>query len=90
VRTEGWVEKCDFCIHKLRKGEKPYCVESCPANARIVGNIEDAGSDVGQLIKKYKPMRIKNNKGEWLKDTEKGTKPNVYYVRSYKAESQKV
>ncbi|MCL5807321.1 MAG: 4Fe-4S dicluster domain-containing protein [Deltaproteobacteria bacterium] len=89
VRTDGWVEKCDFCIHRLRKSEKPYCVESCPANARIVGNIEDPGSEVSQLIKKHKPTRLKNNKGEWLKDGEKGTKPNVYYIKSFKAESQK-
>jgi Fe-S-cluster-containing dehydrogenase component len=89
VRTDGWVEKCDFCIHRLRQNEKPYCVESCPANARIVGNIEDPGSEVSQLIKKHKPMRLKNNKGEWLKDGEKGTKPNVYYVKSFKGEAQK-
>lgn len=90
VRTDGWVEKCDFCIHRLRNKEKPYCVESCPAGARIVGNIDDAGSEVSQLIKKHKPMRLKNNKGEWLKDGEKGTKPNVYYIRSFKAELQRI
>ncbi len=89
VRTEGWVEKCDFCIHRIRNKEKPYCAESCPANARIVGDIEDPASEVSQLVKKYKPKRLKNNKGEWLKDDEKGTKPNVYYIRSYKPELQK-
>lgn len=89
VRAGGWVEKCTFCIHRIRNNEKPYCVEACPANARIVGNIEDPASEVSKLIKKYKPMRLKNNKGEWLKENEKSTKPNVYYIRNFKAELQK-
>ena len=46
-------------------------------------------SDVAKLIAKYKPMRLKNNKGEWLKENEPGTKPNMYYIKSFKAESLK-
>ena len=89
VRTDGWVEKCHFCIHRIRKGEKPYCVESCPAGARVVGDIEDPNSDASKLIAKYKPMRLKNNKGEWLKEGEKSTNPNMYYIRSFKGATQK-
>ncbi|MDO9028642.1 MAG: 4Fe-4S dicluster domain-containing protein [Candidatus Roizmanbacteria bacterium] len=88
VRKDGWVEKCHFCVHRIREGLKPYCVESCPADARIVGDINDPNSEVSQLIKKYKPMRLKDNKGEFLKDGEDGTKPNVYYIRSFKAEAK--
>ena len=33
---------------------------------------------------KYKPARLKNNKGEYLNAAEKGTQPNNYYIRSYK------
>ena len=89
VRRKGISEKCIFCEHRLKKGELPYCVEACPAKARIMGAVDDPASDAGKLIAKYKPMRLKNNKGEWLKDGEKGTKPNVYYIKSFKAESQK-
>jgi Fe-S-cluster-containing dehydrogenase component len=85
VRSDGWVDKCHFCIHRIREGLEPYCVASCPSKARIVGDINDPNSEASQLIKKYKPMRLKNNKGEFLKDGEAGTKPNMYYIRSYSA-----
>lgn len=91
VRSDGWVDKCHFCIHRIRNNEEPYCVVSCPSKARVVGDINDPNSEVSQLIKKHKPMRLKNNKGEWLKDEEieKSTKPNMYYIRSYKGEAKR-
>lgn len=88
VRSDGWVDKCHFCIHRVRKGEDPYCVVSCPAKARTFGDRNNPDSEVSKLIKKYKPMRLKNNKGELLKEGEKGTGPNVYYIRSYKVEAK--
>lgn len=84
VRTGGWVEKCTFCIHRIRNGEEPYCVIACPAKARIAGDINDPSSDASKLLKKYKAVHLKNNKGEYLKEGEKGTQPNNYYIRSYK------
>lgn len=90
VRADGWVDKCHFCIHRVRRGEEPYCVVSCPAQARIFGNMEDPDSKVSRLIKKYKPVQLKNNNGELLKEREEkdSTKPNVYYIRSFKAEAK--
>jgi Fe-S-cluster-containing dehydrogenase component len=84
VRKDGWVEKCTFCIHRVRNGEDPYCVVSCPAKARIFGDRNDPSSEVSKLLKKHKPARLKNNKGELLADGEKGTAPNVFYIRDYK------
>ncbi|MDH4027403.1 MAG: 4Fe-4S dicluster domain-containing protein [Nitrospirota bacterium] len=90
VRADGWIDKCHFCIHRVRRGEDPYCVVSCPARARIFGDADDPRSEVSQLIKKYKPLQLKNNKGELLKqrDEKDSTKPNVYYIRSFKAEAK--
>ncbi|MBL7049827.1 MAG: 4Fe-4S dicluster domain-containing protein [Nitrospira sp.] len=83
VRKDGWIEKCHFCIHRVRNGEDPYCVVSCPSSARVFGDRNDPGSEVSKLLKKYKPKRLKNNRGEYLKDGEKGTGPNVFYVREF-------
>ena len=76
VRRSNVVEKCIFCDHRVKHGLEPYCVSSCPANARIFGDKNDPESEVAQLLKK--------NKGTVLKPNE-GTKPNVFYIRDYSA-----
>jgi len=89
IRRKGVVEKCIFCEHRLHQGEQPYCVVACPARARTFGDLLDKNSEVRQLLKKYKAVQLKNNKGEFLKPGEKGTRPNVYYIRSYQASIRK-
>ncbi len=38
------IEKCDFCIDRLKKDEAPACVCSCPTNALRLGDFDpDAG-----------------------------------------------
>ncbi|MFQ6759368.1 MAG: 4Fe-4S dicluster domain-containing protein [Deltaproteobacteria bacterium] len=76
VRRNGITEKCIFCEHRVKKGLLPNCVAACPAKARTFGDLQDKNSEVAQLLKKYKGTVLK---------PEKGTKPNVYYIRSYSA-----
>jgi molybdopterin-containing oxidoreductase family iron-sulfur binding subunit len=68
------VEKCTFCDHRIKVGEIPYCVEACPADARIFGDLDKPNSSVNQIMGKYKPYRLKERLG---------TQPNVYYIRSF-------
>jgi Fe-S-cluster-containing dehydrogenase component len=75
VRRDNIVEKCIFCDHRLKNGELPYCVVSCPAGARIFGDRNDPNSDVAKLLKKHKAIVLK---------PEEGTSPNVFYIRNYK------
>jgi Fe-S-cluster-containing dehydrogenase component len=75
IRKKGVVEKCIFCAHRVATGEQPNCVVACPAQARIFGDLNDAASVPAKLLKKYKPMRLKE---------EKGTKPNVAYIRAFR------
>ncbi len=74
VRPKGVVEKCIGCYHRLKQGELPYCVEACPAKARIYGDIEDPSSDVSRILASNTPTRLKE---------ELGTEPNVYYISSF-------
>ena len=32
-------DKCTFCYHRITKGEQPACVEVCPTQARIFGDL---------------------------------------------------
>ena len=89
VRRKGVVEKCILCEHRVLQNELPYCVASCPAKARVFGDLSDKDSEASKLLLKYKAVNLKNNKGEILEAGEKGTRPNIYYIRNFKAAAPK-
>jgi molybdopterin-containing oxidoreductase family iron-sulfur binding subunit len=74
LRRKGIVEKCTLCNHRVIRGELPYCVDACPTDARIFGDLNDPNSEVNQILGKYRPWRLKEDLG---------TEPKVYYVRSF-------
>lgn len=74
IRSKGVVEKCTFCDHRVKADLSPYCVDSCPADARIFGNLNDKNSAPSRLLAKYPAEVLKEHKG---------TKPKVFYVRNY-------
>ena len=45
-------QKCTLCAHRLDEGEKePRCVESCPVNALVFGDLDDPESEIARLSK---------------------------------------
>lgn len=76
VRRNNITEKCIFCEHIIKKGGLPNCVVACPSKARTFGDIADKNSKIAMLVSYYKGTVLK---------PEKGTKPNVFYIRSYSA-----
>ncbi|MEJ2155685.1 MAG: 4Fe-4S dicluster domain-containing protein [Desulfobacteraceae bacterium] len=63
--------KCDFCIHRITKGIAPSCVNTCPARARIFGDLNDPSTQVAKLVKRLPVLTLK---------TELGTHPHVFYI----------
>ncbi len=74
LRYKGIVEKCTLCDHRIKKDLLPHCVISCPANARIMGDLNDPNSEVSKLLAKYRPWRLKEHLG---------TEPKVFYIREF-------
>ena len=86
-RTRGVVEKCTFCAHRIDRGVSqgltpgvdpqatPACVNVCPVNARVFGNIKDPESPVSQYMAKHETFRLREDFG---------TEPKVHYVRPEK------
>ena len=64
-------DKCDFCEHRLKKGEEPACVQTCPTRARVFGDLNDPSSAVSQLLKDEEVIQIPA--------PQINTKPNIYY-----------
>lgn len=90
IRSAHKVEKCFLCEHRVLLGDKPYCVVSCPAEARTFGDKNDSQSEIAQLLASHKSMRLMNNSGEFLPEGEEGTGPNVHYINDYKSTTTRI
>ena len=69
-RPRGVVEKCTFCIQRVRAGRYPACVEVCPVGARKFGNLLDPDSEIRYIIEHKRVMVLKE---------ELNTMPKFFY-----------
>ncbi|MCL4684590.1 4Fe-4S dicluster domain-containing protein [Myxococcota bacterium] len=70
VRPQGVMEKCTFCLHRIRKGRLPACLEVCPTGARVFGNLLDPDSEIRWVLA---------NKRVFVLKEELGTRPRFFY-----------
>jgi len=66
------IEKCDFCAPLVDAGLEPACVRTCPAGARIFGDLDDRQGAVSRHFRDH-PVRC-------LETAEVAIRPNVYYA----------
>ena len=87
VRRRGIMEKCTFCIQRIRRAEEdakaegrevadgevqPACAQSCPTQAIVFGNLADPESKVSRLARSARAEKL-------LEDL--GTEPKVIYLK---------
>jgi Fe-S-cluster-containing dehydrogenase component len=68
---EGYVDKCTFCVHRIRESHQPACVEVCPTKCMYFGDLDNPNSDVSLVLarRKWKVLA-----------PEAGTRPQVYFL----------
>jgi molybdopterin-containing oxidoreductase family iron-sulfur binding subunit len=87
VRARGIMEKCSFCIQRIHRARReaeeqgiegweervqPACVQTCPTDALVFGNLADAESQVARLARSPRAFML-------LEDM--GTLPSVSYLK---------
>jgi Fe-S-cluster-containing dehydrogenase component len=86
VRERGVMEKCTFCVQRIKSAEiqaemesrqlrdgefNPACVQSCPPRAMVFGDLADPQSEVSRLRRSHRSTYLLG---------ELGTGPNVTYL----------
>lgn len=86
VREVGVMEKCTFCVQRIKAGEigaaaekrelkdgeiQPACVQSCPTRAMVFGDLSDPESEVSRLARSGRATKLLE---------EVGTRPKVNYL----------
>jgi Fe-S-cluster-containing dehydrogenase component len=64
-------DKCTFCYHRITKGLMPACVEACPTQARVFGEVRIKASPLQRFIRMNKVGILKPSLN---------TEPKVYYA----------
>jgi molybdopterin-containing oxidoreductase family iron-sulfur binding subunit len=87
VRGPGVMEKCTFCIQRIRRGREqaniegrelhdgeiqPACAQACPTDALVFGDKYDEESRVARMIPNKRQFKLLENLG---------TEPSVYYLK---------
>ncbi len=87
VRRRGIMEKCTFCIQRIRRAEDaaaaegrevmdgeadPACAQACPAGAIIFGRLDDPESRVSKQVRSGRGVKLLE---------ELGTLPQVTYLK---------
>ena len=87
IRTRGVMEKCSFCVQRIRRAERvaiqenrdlvegeftTACVQACPTGTLVFGDVNDPDSKVAELAHDRRQYRLLEGIG---------TEPNVIYLK---------
>ncbi len=87
VRSAGVMEKCTFCVQRIRRAEEralaenralrdgeviPACVQTCPPSALVFGDLADPNSAVAKLAGDRRKFKLLEHLG---------TEPAIVYLK---------
>ncbi len=83
VRSRGIMEKCTFCVQRIRRATRgkrqvpdgevaPACVQACPTDTLVFGDVNDPESKVSRMSKDERGYQVLKNLG---------TDPGVTYLK---------
>jgi Fe-S-cluster-containing dehydrogenase component/formate-dependent nitrite reductase membrane component NrfD len=64
-------EKCNFCAHRVDRGQLPACVVVCPTESLVFGDLDDPDSRASRLVSS-RPTTVRR--------PEQGTGPKAFYL----------
>lgn len=70
VRPKGVVEKCSLCKERTDRGQEPMCVQNCPYEARVFGDLDDPDSEISKILRTRNARTLLDHYG---------TNPSVFY-----------
>src|SRR5215218_5517368 len=68
--------KCNYCAHRVDVGLEPSCVQVCPENAIISGDMDDPETPISKLLAREKVT---------VRRPEKGARPKLFYINGDEA-----
>jgi len=77
-QQKGTVGKCVLCVHNIKYGELPYCLEACTMDAIYVGDLDADVATNGTETVRLSTFLSENNAIR-LKE-ELNTRPRVWYI----------
>jgi len=69
--SAGTADKCTLCYHRIHRGMPTACVQACPREARVYGNLNDPESRIRKILHERRYSLLK---------PDLGTNPECYYI----------
>lgn len=71
LHPEGYADKCTFCIHRVREGQEPACVATCPTSCMRFFDLERPDDTSRRLLATRRVRTLL---------PAAGTRPNLFFL----------
>lgn len=69
---DGRADACTFCLHRVRAGKAPACVDACPSRALLFGDLDDKDGALARALRERDHFTLLPGAG---------TRPRQFFLR---------